>query len=126
MIYKYEDYWNNGLLFHISCFRKSHVFETRIHFRLFRSFMIAWEKLKVFAIFLFILWSQNVTSSLSAQIHCHYHYHYHYHYHLNAKKRIGYSWYSIPEFLVISFADSVTVFDSLSDCSFLCQYWYFC
>lgn len=42
------------------------------------------------------------------------------------KKRIGYSWYSIPEFLVISFADSVAVFDSLSDCSFLCQYWYFC
>lgn len=34
--------------------------------------------------------------------------------------------YSIPEFLVISFADSVAVFDSLSDCSFLCQYWYFC
>lgn len=45
---------------------------------------------------------------------------------LKAKKRIGYSWYSIPEFLVISFADSVAVFDSLSDCSFLCQYWYFC
>lgn len=34
--------------------------------------------------------------------------------------------YSIPEFLVISFADSVAVFDSLSDCSFLCEHWYFC
>lgn len=42
------------------------------------------------------------------------------------KKRIGYLMYSILEFLIISFTDSVAVFDSLSDCSFLCQYWYFC
>ena len=41
-------------------------------------------------------------------------------------KKGEYSWYSIPEFIVISFTDSVAVFDSLSDCSFLCQYWYFC
>lgn len=170
-----------GIIYKAIYFSYLSLFETSIHFPslvsecrhflkqesifcLFRSFRIAWEKLKVFAIFQFILWtkistssfkssfklilrckfftssfkffssilwSQNVTSSLSAQrhyhYHCHYHYHYHYHYyHLKAKKRIGYSWYSIPEFLVISFADSVAVFDSLSDCSFLCQYWYFC
>lgn len=70
---------------------------------------------------------ENFFSSLSAQCHCHNHNHNHCHYHhFKAKKRIGYSWYSIPEFLVISFADSVAVFDSLSDCSFLCQYWYSC
>ena len=115
--------------FHLSCFRKSCFFETRmffpIHcFNLYCAYLFYLSCGRIFrpqvlSYFTIILWSQKVTSSLSGSATTTITI-------IMLKKKDWVLRYSILEFLVISFADSVAVFDSLSDCSFLCQYWYFC
>lgn len=161
-----------GIIYKAIYFSYLSLFETSIHFPslvsecrhflkqesifcLFRSFRIAWEKLKVFAIFQFILWTKISTSSFKSSfkliLRCKFFtssFKFFYKYLEVTNFDLKFFWckaiaititiiismqkkdwvlrYSIPEFLVISFADSVAVFDSLSDCSFLCQYWYFC
>lgn len=99
--------------FPISCFRNSSFFEITRPFFFFFLFIL-WTKISTssfkssfklilrckfftssFKFFSSILWSQNVTSSLSEQRHYHYHYHY---YHLKAKKRIGYLGTQSPNF----------------------------